>query len=280
MLSYPYRRIIWLHLALALAVVAPAGNGQSKGSLQEPLDLELGPVQTIYDGGVFPYMFLARNGTTVVHGVRGWKRESVEGMPFTVRSTDGRKTWTEWKPPTEMGDGPIHEGSVVQLTSGTVLLFNWYVQRTTDGRLLGKMWRSTNHWETLTGPEEIRLSLPQAATDGFDDRGEPFSGIVFHRTVMELPSGDLVAGLYGRFKEDTFSTEYQPKQQKYRSFLMRSRDGGKSWSYVSTIAAGPVEQEGYPEPVIVRLTQGRHKGRLDMPHAQRKGESALSISFG
>ena len=36
---------------------------------------------------------------------------------------------------------------------------------------------------------------------------------------------------------------------------------GKSWSYVSTIAAGPVEQEGYPEPVIVRLTQGRHKGR-------------------
>jgi len=228
----------------------------------QSLELNFGPVTTLYKGGVFPYMFLAREGTTVVHGVKGWKKESVEGIPFTVRSTDDRQTWKVWNPSPDQLPGPTHEGSVVQLKDGSILIFNWSLESVGSGRFRGKLWTSTNQWETLAGPQAIQLSIPRAAPPGFDDRGEPFSGVVFHRSVVELPGGDLLAGLYGRFEEDTTPTEYQAKQHKYRSFLMRSSDRGKTWSYIATIAAGPVGQEGYCEPVLLRLSQGKHRGRL------------------
>ena len=44
--------------------------------------------------------------------------------------------------------------------------------------------------------------------------------------------------------------------------MLRSSDQGATWKYVSTIAADPVEQEGAGEPVLVRLTRGRLRGRL------------------
>ena len=50
--------------------------------------------------------------------------------------------------------------------------------------------------------------------------------------------------------------------KQFRALLLRSKDVGKNWSYVSTIAAGPMGQEGFNEPVIVRLSQGRHEERL------------------
>lgn len=228
----------------------------------QPLELNFGPIATLYEGGVFPYMFLAKDGTTVVHGVKGWRKESVEGIPFTVRSTDDRQTWKVWNPSPDQQPGPTHEGSVVQLKDGSILIFNWSLDNLGVGRFKGKLWESTNQWETLAGPREIQLSIPRAAPPGFDDRGEPFGGVVFHRSVLELPGGDLLAGLYGRFEEDTTPTEYQAKQHKYRSFVMRSSDRGKRWSYISTIASGPVEQEGYCEPVLLRLSQVKHRGRL------------------
>ena len=50
---------------------------------------------------------------------------------------------------------------------------------------------------------------------------------------------------------------------KMRSFLLRSRDGGRdAGPYVSTIASDPVEQEGFGEPVLVQLTKGPRAGRI------------------
>jgi hypothetical protein len=49
---------------------------------------------------------------------------------------------------------------------------------------------------------------------------------------------------------------------KTRSFLLRSTDQGKTWKHISNIAAGPVEQEGFGEPVMVQLKQGPYSGRL------------------
>src|SRR6266567_8983478 len=79
--------------------------------------------------------------------------------------------------------------------------------------------------------------------------------------MLMLNSHAVNAGK-GNFVGNTTPTEYQPKQTKYRSFFLHSRDGGRSWSYVSTIAAGPVEQEGFDEPVLVRLRGGPHAGCL------------------
>jgi hypothetical protein len=82
------------------------------------------------------------------------------------------------------------------------------------------------------------------------------------RSILQLPDGDLLAPAYGHFESDRFPTEYEPKMNKMRSFLLRSRDGGGTWSYVSTIASDPVEQEGFGEPVLVRLNKGPKSGRL------------------
>jgi len=47
-----------------------------------------------------------------------------------------------------------------------------------------------------------------------------------------------------------------------RSFLLRSKDQGRTWTYVTTIASDPVEQEGFGEPVMAQLQRGPHAGRL------------------
>ncbi len=50
---------------------------------------------------------------------------------------------------------------------------------------------------------------------------------------------------------------------KFRSLLLKSQDRGRNWSLVSTIAVDPaVGEEGFNEPALVRLTQGKHRGRL------------------
>jgi hypothetical protein len=63
-------------------------------------------------------------------------------------------------------------------------------------------------------------------------------------------------------KEDRTPSEYQPTMFRMRAFTVVSHDRGKSWSFLSTIASAPVEQEGFDEPVMIRLAHGEHQGRL------------------
>jgi hypothetical protein len=49
---------------------------------------------------------------------------------------------------------------------------------------------------------------------------------------------------------------------KFRTILVRSKDKGRTWFYVSTIAAGNIGTEGFNEPVLLHLTKGKNKGRL------------------
>jgi photosystem II stability/assembly factor-like uncharacterized protein len=50
---------------------------------------------------------------------------------------------------------------------------------------------------------------------------------------------------------------------KMRCILLRSKDRGRNWTLVSTIAVDPaVGQEGFDEPVLVRLARGEHKERF------------------
>ena len=48
-----------------------------------------------------------------------------------------------------------------------------------------------------------------------------------------------------------------PRQFKYRSWLLRSEDGGLNWYYYSTIAALPeLGDEGFCEPSVASLHDG------------------------
>lgn len=226
------------------------------------LRVELGPEQLIAPGVPWPYLFQTREGTTVIFGHIRWPEGGRYPIHYTTRSFDGRKTWQEWKHGPEHGRGPITEGSCVQLRDGRILLFDVHAEHVGNKRFETSYWVSKDGFRTLQGPLKYSFTLPDAEVGGVDDRGEPISRMYLRRSVLELKNGDLLATVYGRFVSDTMPVEYHPSMKKMRSLLMRSTDQGRTWTFVSTISADPVEQEGPAEPVLVQLQHGPHAGRL------------------
>jgi hypothetical protein len=69
----------------------------------------------------------------------------------------------------------------------------------------------------------------------------------FHRSIVELPDGSLLATIYGT----------QEGHKKYTSALVHSEDGGKQWAFRSVIAQSEnVGKEGFCEPALVQLANG------------------------
>ena len=230
--------------------------------LRPALRVECGPEQSVAPGVQWPYLFQAREGNTVLLGHIGWPPGGKYPIHYTSRSFDSRKSWQEWKAGAEHGRGPITEGSAVQLRNGRILLFDVHAEHVGGKRFETNFWTSVDGFQTLQGPQKYSFVLPEADVSGFDDRGEPISRMYLRRSILELKGGDLLATAYGHFETDKFPTEYQPKMLKMRSFLLRSADQGRTWTYVSTIASDPVEQEGFGEPVAVQLQQGPNAGRI------------------
>src|SRR6185503_18430142 len=97
-------------------------------------------------------------------------------------------------------------------------------------------WSTRDSYRSLSGPKKFRFSMPEAETQGKDDRGEPISRLYFRRSAIELDNGDLLACAYGRFESDKAPVEYLGAMTKMRSLLVRSTDRGATWKYVSTIS--------------------------------------------
>jgi len=69
----------------------------------------------------------------------------------------------------------------------------------------------------------------------------------FHRSIVEMPDGALLATIYGR----------QEGHKKYTAAVLRSEDGGKRWDFLSVIAQSEeVGNEGFCEAALVRLDNG------------------------
>ncbi len=82
----------------------------------------------------------------------------------------------------------------------------------------------------------------------------------FARSILELADGSLVATMYGNFESDIQGRD--PKKVKYgenryRTLLVRSTDGGLNWDYYSTVAfSADAAGEGFGEPVMTRTSDG------------------------
>jgi hypothetical protein len=246
-------------LAILLAMAAERGT----------LKVEIGPERIILPKGLQPFMLQSNKGTLLVEGMMpeppgfvapnrnwGWLTEF-------IRSTDGGNTWKSWTPAAAQGRGPVFEGDGVQLKDGTILILDWTAEGPKDGGyFIGKLWESHDEWQTLSGPAQAKIYLPNAIT-GYDDGGRPMPGIWLHRTMIEMQGGELLATAYGWFKGDSTPSAYMKNQNKFRCFLLGSKDRGHNWYLVSTIAVDPtVGEEGFDEPVLVRVPQGNHKGRF------------------
>ncbi|MFK7694365.1 exo-alpha-sialidase [Paenibacillus sp. HJGM_3] len=83
--------------------------------------------------------------------------------------------------------------------------------------------------------------------------GSQIDWLKFHRGIIELNDGSLLAPLYGKYVGDT----------KSRSVLAKSTDGGVNWNIITTIAYNPnlyvttdTAFEGFDETSIVRCADG------------------------
>ncbi len=253
------KRRTWLQVAGGAAAASVASGAELPF---KPLEVRLGSEQTIARGVPWPYLVQLRDGTSILLGISAFPKGVTHPTHYTAVSRDGRRTWTEWKPPAALGAGPITEGTAVELRDGRLLVFNVHVEHQGNKLFETNAWESRDSYRTLSGPRKFRFTIPEAETQGKDDRGDVISRMYFRRSAIELPGGDLLACAYGRFETDHAPVEYLAGLTKMRSFLLRSSDSGVTWRMVSTISADPVEQEGAAEPAIVRLTRGPLKGRI------------------
>ena len=233
------------------------------------LMVHIGTERLVMANGLQPSMICTAQGTLIVQAQltdkpQPSKRISYPAAIKTVVSRDKGDTWAEFpRPPGE--NGLNFEGGVVQLRSGRILALDTYVTPGDgEGRGTGQMYGSDDDWRTLQGPVDNAFRIPGVNFFGStDDYGRSHEAVRLHRRILELPNGDLLATIYGWFKGDESPVPYRHTLWKTRAILVRSGDHGRNWQLVSTIAVDPkLTPEGFAEPVLVRISQGPHTGRL------------------
>jgi hypothetical protein len=233
------------------------------------LEVKFGERHLVLAGGLQPSLLCTASGALVVQtqGVEKpfpAKRISYPSAIGTVISRDEGVTWMRL--PLKSGENGLNmEGGAVQLRDGTILALDTYVTpAAVPDRGLGERYFSNDDWRTLEGPEEIAFALPGVRFRGSsDDYGRTHEAVRLHRRIIELPNGDLLTTLYGWFEGDTAPAAYMATMHRTRAVLLRSKDRGRNWALVATIAAGAdVGTEGYDEPALVRVSAGPHAGRL------------------
>ncbi len=168
------------------------------------------------------------------------------------RSTDGGKSWTSpailpaFDP--ECGE---QDPSIAELADGTLLInfFRWrVVPESEKERLFYPSRRQYDgSWSDVEGPFIIRSS----------DRGQswerqpvlvdscPLTRAGTSDSVLALPDGDLLMGVYGA----------DPGSSVCRAYTVRSTDRGDSWGQPARIARH--SQISFEEPALARLPDGR-----------------------
>lgn len=228
------------------------------------LSLTIGPARRILPDAQQPFLLQARGGRLLLTG----QLPAPAGTPFpgpwaAMVSDDAGQSWRRWQQPEIPGGSPFHEGCGAPLADGTFLLLSWSARGpSATGAWVAQRWESRDDLASFQGPYPARLHLPQAK-GGFDDDGNPVPEVFLHRSLLQLPGGDLLLTAYGWFHGDDTPSTYRPSMRKLRSLLLRSSDGGANWSLASTIAVDPaVGEEGFNEPALVRLSRGPRAGRL------------------
>ena len=242
--------------------MANIGLATIQTSVSEPV--------VVIDEGLQPILFRSAQGTLLcqaqlplpAYGNRD--RMTHKSRLSFAKSHDGGRRWERFVTREQQNEVNI-EGGMVQLADGSILALETYVvPADREGFGIGELWTSKDDLETLDGPREVVFELPRVNfSASTDDGGHPHSAARLHRSLLELPNGDLLTTMYTWFDRDRAPSAYTPSMMKTRALLIRSKDGGESWKLQSTIAADDgVGSEGFTEPVLVRLSTGALEGRL------------------
>jgi hypothetical protein len=127
-----------------------------------------------------------------------------------------------------------------------------------DGYFEIPLIRSTDNGLTARSDTAV-LHIPDA-TGGTGDDGKPYEGPPADHAIVRLRDGSLLAAMYGQFKSDRVLVPTMPAQWrcfKYRTWVIRSTDRGKSWEYLSTVAYDPsIGLESFCEADLLVLRNG------------------------
>lgn len=250
------------------AATEPRHNNPITIQEDSRIRLSYGPERMVLNDGLQPSMLCTRKGTLVVQAQVSQKAGPHKRMfyPYALRTVISRDGGDIWKPVTIPDANEVNlEGGIHQLKDGTIMVLDTYVvPGNQPDRGTGLLYTSTDDYRTLKGPTDIAFHIPNANFyASTDDGGRPHAAMRLHRRILELPNGDLLTTIYGFQKGDKTPSPYTPTMMKSRVMLFRSKDEARSWEYVSTVAVDPmVGTEGFGEPVITRIENGRHAGRL------------------
>ena len=155
----------------------------------------------------------------------------------------------------------IRPERVVRVTDELVFGAAGRAVRVGDGRFRLHTYRSTDGLATLDADTAIVI-VPDGP-DREPEGGEWFGLFVFGN-VVDATDGAWLMTMYGNFATDTVApTDASAASETVvaqRSFLVRSTDQGRTWTYHATIAAPDPQHplgEGFVEPTMARLPDGR-----------------------
>ena len=181
-------------------------------------------------------------------------------------STDGGVTWgPQMDSPLQQtghNSGTLRDGGVIMATndpepsaSGKEGWYDVMFVRFADDMM---------SWES----ELVQIYLPDAGPPSLDVKHPGLS----KGKMVQLPSGDMLAPMYGGFIGDSESI--------HRAFIVRSIDQGRTWKFYASIAYEPVDPHpelpgqycGAAEPSITLLPDGRMVAILRTQYSQYPSE--------
>lgn len=265
--------LIVMSFALAGAAAAEAGSAETTGTRpilihDGGLGVRVGESRVIMRG-VQPYLYSGGDGVLLVQSQLSEKplgdRRRINHYPWQLGNRISRDFGAHWEDfnVDPQCDEPLLEGGGLHLRDRTLLLDSYITPAGNPDEGEGDLWIGRDGLRTIEKPVPMKFHLPGVDYNASkDDGGHEHRAIRLHRSLIELPGGDLLTTAYCCIQGDNIPCPYQPSMMKQRTILLRSLDGARTWALVATVAAGNVGSEGFVEPVLCRLAKGPHAGRL------------------
>jgi hypothetical protein len=193
------------------------------------------PGSVVISDGVhnaFPSLTLAADGDLVVLYRKGANHISSDGLPWFRRSPDGGKTWGAEQATVSATPGlNTNHCALRVLSTGTWVFPIFYYDVPTLQPKTLHVARSTNEgstWTVHNVPNVFNVAGEAGGVDG----------------VLEMPNGDLLLAIYGKYTADTYQS----------SHLLKSTDDGVTWTSVGDIARNASRASA--EPCLALLEDG------------------------